>query len=93
MSPVVIRCKAHAFSRAPSVDSSPEPDKDNSEYFDALPHRVLYPDTVFSSPSPLNSCTIDLSLSHIKPEQHSDTKILSLSLNRLAKTLQTLILC
>ena len=90
MSPVVIHCKHHAFSRASSVDSSPESDKDNNEYSDALPHRVLYPDTVFSSPSPLNSCTIDLSLSHIKPEQHSDTKIL---LNRLAKTLQTLILC
>ena len=77
MSPVVTHSKAHALSHNPSIDSSPTLNINNKGYFDDPPDGISHLDPS-SSPSPLNSSTVELSLSHIKSEQHSDPEIRSL---------------
>ena len=81
ISPVVTRSKARELSHSTPVDTTPAldiVDNDDDEYFDALSDPISHPRSSFSSSPPITSSAIDLSLTRIKLEQHSDPQILSL---------------
>ena len=78
MAPLV---STHALSHPSLLDPIPATDivdNDDHEYFDARPHSISHPDDSSTSSSPRNSYTIELSVSRIKLEQHSDLKLVFL---------------